>query len=149
MALQSHHANIFPVSDFLLPDGIGSWAVSATGIIYTDGLFLMYVKQTEQIANDVQKIRGKIRDMYGAASFDGLVTAKHIEFTKKYDLEVIQSADAAEKPVLYKGWLVGIASTPLIGNLYHGNYAEDTEPTPSGSKFVLRLKFPQKEDATS
>ncbi|NQU98579.1 hypothetical protein HQ533_03860 [Candidatus Woesearchaeota archaeon] len=86
-----------------IPDFLGSFYVDLETMMYDwKGAFGGFIIERRKLTDEIDFITGRTADRYGDASFEGEISALHIEFTKKYSEEAIAKG-ASKTPIFYRG----------------------------------------------
>ena len=68
------------------------------------GCFRMFIDSKKKFKDDLTEIKGRIKDKFGRADFEGTISPNYVRFIKKYQ-EEHSDIDAIRDNIIYEGSL--------------------------------------------
>jgi len=90
------------------PDFIGRWVTPSDHTFHPseEGTFNFFIENKKEVAKEIFSIDGRISDILGNATFQGVLERDKIKFTKRYSENAIMTSQAHQGEIIYIGQLV-------------------------------------------
>jgi hypothetical protein len=110
---------------------------------HNQGSFRMFIDSRQSIGNSTQRLHGRIKDRYGRATFDCVLTPTAIKISKRYE-EGRSDDSVAGRTIIYRGRLEKDGSMKFYAGDYWFFVQEGHRKIKCVGKFLLEKSSPSK-----